>query len=283
MIKDQEIVEYTFDEENHIHKFTGKPLLGTTTVCGVIAKPLTWWASGLACEKFGWLPSKKKIGGKYVVVNTEEERQQHAVEYLNRIRELPLEEYMKLLDEAYKAHSVKLNDSADSGTDLHAILEKYVKSCIYNNNKKPLAIWDSGIEEKVLKDKIEKFVNWAYENIEEFVWSELHCYSHSLWLGGISDVGIKLKNGKVGILDFKSAKESYETHFIQCGGYDLQISENGGFTSNGYKILNEGIKFDFYAIVPFGADEFTVDFRYNVDELKEAFKSALVIYKLLNK
>jgi hypothetical protein len=42
------------DRENHVHLLNDKPLIGTSTVVGVIAKPLTWWASGLAVEEMGW-------------------------------------------------------------------------------------------------------------------------------------------------------------------------------------------------------------------------------------
>ena len=96
-------------------------------------------------------------------------------------------------------------------------------------------------------------------------------------------MGVLLKNGKVGILDFKSSKESYDNQFIQNAGYDLQITENGGYTKEGNKIFQLDTPISFYGIVPFGAKEFTVDFRYNVEELREGFKSALVLYKLLNK
>ena len=38
---------YRFHNENdkHLHTLNGKPLLGTSTVVGVLAKPLTWRVS----------------------------------------------------------------------------------------------------------------------------------------------------------------------------------------------------------------------------------------------
>lgn len=265
--------EYKYIDENgeHLHTYIGKPLLGTSTVVNVLAKTLTYWAAGLAVEKFGWVNAKKKIKGKYVTINTEEKRLQRASEYQEAICKMPTDLYLKLLDDAYKAHAVKLKDSAVSGTDLHAELENFVKSKM--GYPKP----------ETYDPRIIPFVTWWEENVEEPLWSEMNCYSNKLWVGGISDCGVRLKDGKIGVIDFKSAKESYDSHFIQCAGYDLEISENGGFNAAGYKTFELPKPIDFYCVIPFGADEFTMDFRYNVDELKDAFRSCVTLYKVINK
>lgn len=261
--------EYAFNAKEHIHTYLGKPLMGTSTVVGVIAKPLTWWASGLACEKLGWINGKKRIDGKYTTIPLD--KRIIAVEpTLAKIKEMGAEEYISLLDEAYKAHSVKLDKSADAGTDLHAELERYVKNTMENR----MATYD---------EKIQPFIDWALANVKKFIYSEMYCYSNTLWVGGISDCAVELNDGKVGIIDFKSSKESYESQFIQIAGYDLQISENGGFNEQGYPIFKLEKPIDFYAVVPFGSEKFTVDMRYNVGELKEGFKSAVVLWKLTNK
>lgn len=261
--------DYQFSEADHCHTFKGKPLLGTSTVVGVIAKPLTWWASGLAVEKFGWINSKKRVNGKYTTID-EKTRLEAILPHLEAIKNETPEQFLKRCDEAYKAHSVKLDTSADAGTDLHAELERYVK----NTMEDRMATYD---------DKIVPFITWANENVEKFLWSEIHTFSETLWVGGISDCGVKLKNGQVGIIDFKSSKESYENQFIQCAGYDLQLTENGGYTDTGVKKLELKEPITFYGIVPFGAEKFTVDFRFNTEELREGFKSAVTLYKLTNK
>lgn len=133
--------EYAFNAKEHIHTYLGKPLMGTSTVVGVIAKPLTWWASGLACEKLGWINGKKRIDGKYTTIPLD--KRIIAVEpTLAKIKEMGAEEYISLLDEAYKAHSVKLDKSADAGTDLHAELERYVKNTMENR----MATYDEKIQ-----------------------------------------------------------------------------------------------------------------------------------------
>ena|SRR3990167_7008473 len=272
--------DYAFNEELHLHSFQGKPLCGTSTVLNVLAKPLTWWASGLAVAKLGWTNSKIKIDGNYTNIDLETRLKALQPQY-EAIKAMSSEQFLGLLDEAYKAHSTNLKSTAQAGTDLHAELERYVKNWMLCHDPKNKG--GDMLDETIYDDRIIPFITWADENIEKFLWSELYCFSETLWLGGISDVGVLLKNGKVGILDFKSSKESYDNQFIQNAGYDLQITENGGYTKEGNKIFQLDTPISFYGIVPFGAKEFTVDFRYNVEELREGFKSALVLYKLLNK
>lgn len=272
--KELEAIEpkgYKFDEAKHYHSLDDKALLGCSTVVGVISKPLTWWASGLAVAKLGWTNSKLKVDGKYQAIPLTK-RIEHLKPFWEKIQKLDIKGYLDLLDQAYKAHSEKLDKAAEEGTDLHAELERYVK-------------WHMGGSKGnlVFDQKIVPFIRWTEENVDKFLWSEVHCFSNKLWVGGISDVGILLKNGKAGILDFKSSKESYDSQFIQCAGYDLLISENGGYDGNGKKMFDLKNPIEFYAIVPFGAPKFMVDFRYNVEELREGFKSAVVLYKLLNK
>lgn len=258
--------EYNFNAKDHIHTYLGKPLMGTSTVVGVLAKPLTWWASGLACEKFGWTNKGNAKKGW----TPKEDRLKKVEAFLSTINLYTPETWLELTDEAYKAHSVKLDKSADAGTDLHAELERYVKNTMENR----MATYD---------EKIQPFTDWALANVKKFLYSEMYCYSNTLWVGGISDCAVELNDGKIGIIDFKSSKESYESQFIQIAGYDLQISENGGFNEKGYPMFKLEKPIDFYAVVPFGSEKFTVDMRYNVDELKEGFKSAVVLWKLTNK
>ena len=174
--------DYLFDEAEHHHSFQGKPLLGTSTVVGVLSKPLTYWVSGLAVAKLGWINSKIKVNGKYTTIALETRLKALQPQY-EAIKAMSSEQFLALLDEAYKAHATKLKDSAETGTDLHAELERYVK----NTMEDRMATYP---------DQIMPFITWCNENVEKFLWSELHCFSDKLWVGGISDCGVLLKNGK---------------------------------------------------------------------------------------
>lgn len=253
--------EYRFDSKNHIHFFREKPLCGTSSVLSVVAKPLTWWASGLACMKFGWLDPKK---------NDPQTVQNALEEGFSRVQALSIEDYSKLLGEAYKAHQTSLKDSANKGTDLHAELERFVKNTMENR----MATYD---------EKIMPFIKWANENVKRFLWSEMYCFSEKHWLGGITDCAVELNDGRYGIIDFKSSKDAYDSQFWQIAGYDIQVSENGGYTENGEQVFKLDKPIEFYAIVPFGAEIVEPKFHYDVEGDKEAFLSALVLYKKLNK
>ena len=247
---------YDNEEKKHYHEFDGKPLLGASTITKVFPKVLTYWASGLACEKFGWSNPKKVFG---------EERIKRAKKKQDEIKNMSVEDYLKLGDEAYKAHAQVLKDSAESGTDLHTILETFVKTG------------------EVKDDNILPFVTWYKENVKRNLWSEAHCFSKELWSGGISDLGVELNTGDYVIIDFKSAKDVYYSQFVQCAIYGIMIEENGLYDADGKKIgeLDKPIKG--VAIVPFGAKVVEPKFNWDMEELKQSAKLATNLYKILNK
>lgn len=263
---------YRFDKDNHIHTLDGKPLIGTSSMASVLSKPLTWWASGLAVEKFGWINKGNQKSGW----TPKEKRLLNAKSKRDEISTLTDEEYLNLLDEAYAAHSKKLDSSAKDGTDLHEIMEKYIRKCIDENNGIP-------IKGKSKHGKLNIFIDWAVKNVKRFLWSEVYCYSEELWLGGISDVGYEDMDGKYAILDFKSSKEAYLSQFWQATGYAIQIEENGGMTEDGDVVFKLNKPIDYVAILPFGMDNPEVQFNFDMEGNKEAVKAMLTLYKKLNK
>jgi len=259
---------YHFDEKIHVHYLDDKPLCGTSTVESVLAKPLSWWASGKAMELLGWVNRNLEPN--------EALRLESSTKVLEEIKKMGPKTYLALLDKAYKNHSVTLKDSATAGTDLHALLEKWVKSKMQNQIQ--------GTPVCDPEEQIMPFVDWCNKFVKRFLWSELHTYSESLWIGGITDCGVEMIDGKVGIIDFKSAKEVYFDHFVQCGGYALQLEENGGFDANGFKVFQLEHNIDFMAIVPFGAKNIVPTLNKNgegttVEDFKNSFKACLTIYK----
>lgn len=253
-------MRYTFDNKNHVHTLDGKALTGTSSIGNVLAKPLTWWASGLAVGKLGWLNPK---------TNTPEAVKTALQEGFDKVKALSLESYGKLLGEAYKAHSVKLKDSAKTGTDLHAELEDYVKAAM-------------GLKEKRQYDpKILPFVLWADENVKKFIASEAHCYDEDLFVGGITDCVAEMNDGKFAVIDFKSSKEAYTTQFIQAGGYAVQIEKNGLFSEDGEHSKKLDKPIEVLIVVPFGAKEVVPEIKYNSEDYKTGFKHAVALYRLL--
>lgn len=262
---------YKFVDENkkHLHTLRGEPLLGTSTVTGVMSKPLTWWAAGLAVGKLGWTNGKIKVAGRYQTV-PDAKRLPIAEAVLQKLQGLPTKDYLKLLDEAYKAHSEKLKDSAEVGIDRHELLEKVVKLWLLNGGiPTPMPHGDP---------LVLKFIEWSLEHIERFILSEAHCYSERLWLGGIVDCVAKLKTGDLAVIDFKSSKEAYDNQWVQVSLYDIQLEENGAFDASGVQIVPP-LKATRYLIVPFGAPEFVVEERTDIGGIRKAAEACVTLYK----
>lgn len=257
--------KYTDEGSAHLHTYDGKPLIGTSSAASVLAKPLTWWAAGLAVEKFGWI-NKKDGNGKF---RTSAERLDSAKVVLDKIRDMEVVPYLQLLDEAYSAHSKKLDSSAIAGTDLHAEVERFVKDRMAGS----VGIYDP---------KIKPFIEWADKKVKRFIYSEKHCYSIRLWVGGISDIGYEDYEGNYGIIDIKSSKEAYLSQFWQCVGYAIQIEENGLFDKDGNLILKLDKPINHVVVFPFGMKVPEAQYYYDMVGGKEAFEAEILLYKKLN-
>lgn len=259
---------YKFDPKLHVHTYNGVALTGTSSIGDVLAKPLTWWASGMAVGRLGWIHPDIKKNGRTVSKVPLEQRTKAVASVLEQIKASTPEEYVKLLDEAYKAHSVKLKDTAKAGTDLHAELERFVKNQM------------NGVED-IYNEQINPFVDWAGENVKNFLWSEAHCFDEELFVGGITDCGAEMKDGQYAIIDFKSSKEAYPTQFTQCAGYAIQVEKNGLWDSEGKHNKKIDGVIGLLIVVPFGAEVVEPVARVDVQNCKDAFRSMVSLYRFL--
>ncbi len=219
-------VRYAFDAVNHVHTLDGKPLMGTSTVVDALAKHLEYWSaeeSAVECLEAGTDPcttiraelaDARKLQGK---------DKQKAV--------WAIEKKYPLFKIARRAHAKAKDKAADDGTSTHKALELYVCSCIVENGGEPYKLFQD-----TQHPAVEVFSDWAWNNVTKFLWSEKHCYSEDLWVGGISDCGCVLSNGNTAIIDFKR-KGCYYSQHIQVGGYAYQVQENGLFDSEGNQFM----------------------------------------------
>lgn len=258
-------MKYHFQNENgeHYHWLDDKRLTGTSSVIDVLNKPLTWWAAGKALEALGWTNPNPK-NAAYV-------SREEGIKIAGKARAkmfITNEQYYDWLQECYRAHDTRKKEAAVKGTDLHAELERFVK---YKMGKLPLQLHDS---------KINPFIAWCDANVKSFLWSEAHCFDEELFVGGISDCGVELNDGRYAVIDFKSAKEAYKTHAIQAAGYALQIERNGLWDEHG--TINKKLEkpIDAIIIVPFGGKVEPV-FFWNITDYKNAFKAAVTLYRLM--
>jgi hypothetical protein len=269
---------YRFDAENHVHLLDGRPLVGTSRVGNVLAKPLAWYGSGKAVEVFG-CPNPKVLTKIKNRKATAEEKQAHedAMKLaLSVVKNMTVEEYSVMVDTAYRAHDTYMRQRAKGGTETHAECEAFIKS---EMDKTDATI----IPATAYDEKIRLFIEWSRENVKRWLWSEGHCYSEKYWIGGICDAGYEKLDGTLGILDFKSTKEAYVPQFWQCAGYDIQIKENGVLDKDGNLILDPSSVWAFseYCIFAFGGDTPKPYFFSDPKGAKEAFLATLLIYNKL--
>lgn len=244
-------MKYQFNNEEHLHTLDGHALTGTSSIGNVLAKPaLIQWAANMACEyvKNAEIFSLANEKGKFVVSQ---------------------EELLKVLAEAKYAHKKKKEKAAEEGTDLHAELEKYVKAQLHD---------DDGL---TFDPKIQPFIDWANENVKRFIASEAHCYDEDLFVGGITDCVAELMDGRYAVIDFKSSREAYITHFIQASGYAIQIEKNGLFSEDGEHSKKLDKPIEVLIVIPFGAKNIVPDVRYNVQDYKNGFRAAVTLYRVM--
>lgn len=240
--------KFEFDEKEHIYTLNGKPLLGTTTVLGIIAKPaLIPWAAGEVV--------------KYIQENCEKDEDFVEGETLYTVSEDDLKK-------AKSAHRKKKEKAADWGTLVHKAIEIWIATGIIPEKV------DLSEKSYELKEEhfvaITHFVNWAAENSVRFIFSEKRVYSTEWWLGGTIDFICEI-NGKKFIGDIKTSSNIYEEYFLQTAAYAKMALEMGIVAEiDGMIILN--CKKD---------GEFKKDERYNIHANIKAFEAALTLYKRL--
>ena len=255
-------MNYKFDTTEHLHLLDGKPLTGTSSVGNVLAKNLTWWAAELSAIE---------------CLETGEKIETIREEYLSACNSGDKKKGIDALQKKYPifkkarfAHFDKKNKTAEEGTDLHEELERFVKNTM--QNRLPTPMYD---------DKIMPFIKWAKDNVKQFMASEAHCFDEELWVGGITDCVAELLDGKLAVIDFKSAKEAYVSHFIQASGYAIQIDRNGLFSEDGEHSKKLDKNIEVLIVVPFGAKEVKPEIKYNIEDYKTGFRHAVGLYRLL--
>lgn len=268
------MTNYSFDKAEHVHKYGDELLTGTTTALSILQPTLTYWASGLACSHMGWFnenPSSKGYVKPEIGMQNLERR-------FNEIKQLTPQQYKKELDIAYKAHSAKLKDAGKKGTSTHSLVEDYINAVM---KREPYVI-PKGLSD-MQNRQLTEFIEWASQNVKKFLFSEVCTYSIIHKVGGICDFGYVDMYDRTMLGDIKTGSDIYDNYFIQMGAYDLQLSENGGFTHSGSKIISE-LKIEGYTVVNLPKEgSIKVGHRYDRELQQKAFLSALFLFRHLKK
>lgn len=232
-------MNFTFDEKKHVYMLDEKPLMGVTSVLGIIAKPaLIQWAAN---EAVNYLKCKLDEEGAF----------------------FPDVDWKQALEEARKAHCRKKDKAASAGTDVHGQVEEYVKRCIEAHDGYPVLIAPEGSE------ALRNFIAWAQENKIRFIVSEKRMYSEDWWVAGTCDFVFE-QDGKKFLGDLKTQAKMWDrTPFIQMGAYTKMYQETTGETIDGTCVV----------LLPRENPKLETFYCYDHESDIKTFEAALRLYK----
>lgn len=255
MTKNNSEVGFRYEDKGHSYYMDGKKMSGVTTILNsVLAKPaLIGWAAKMTAE---WIRENiKLVAGKKQIAG-QKRTQMHESHY---------EVYESDLEEAVKAHSKKKEAGGKTGTDLHAMVEAYIKLMLLDKG---------GVAHgfDAADPMVQKFIDWAVENNVKFLASEQSVYHRDLWYAGTFDFSFE-KDGKRYIGDLKTHKKLWDrTPFFQTAAYMMASEAMGEKPYDGSCIVNINKE----------TNELTDHWTYDHENDKKAFEAALVLYRQLS-
>lgn len=250
----------------HLHILDGKPLIGASTAVGVVggADGLMQWYADLAAVA-GLAKPQQDIKEAYETANAISDKNERSK------AKAALDKTYPDYADARRAAIQSRDSSAKKGTLRHGTLEDYIRHCLTNNK---------GVPMKAEHEGIQMFIDWSLENVSKFYFTEANCYHEPLWVGGIADIGLQMKDGKNLIGDHKSSREAFPKQFLQAALYDVLLAHSGILDSQGNK-LGEWVPADGIVIFPFRSEPFTPEFRWNINDWRKGASEAVNLYKLI--
>lgn len=254
------------DRTAHLHILDGKPLIGASTAVGVVggADGLMQWYADLAAIA-GMAKPQQDIKEAYDIANSIQDKNERSKAKKELDKAFP--DYA----EARRAATTSRDESAKKGTLRHGVLEDYIRHCISNNEGKPM---------KAIHEGIQMFVDWSLENVAKFYFTEANCYHEPMWVGGIADIGLQMKDGKNLIGDHKSSREAFPKQFLQAALYDVLLAHSGILDSQGNK-LGDWVPADGIVIFPFRSEPFTPEYKWDMAKWRKGAEDAVNLYKLI--
>lgn len=235
--------KFEFRESDHAYLYEGKRMTGITSIIGVLAKPaLIGWAARMSVEHIQTNLSYKRmklLRKGYVIVKE------------------------KILLEALNAHTRKKEIAGEHGTDAHALVEEWIKWDIEN----PAGILTEETGKKF--EPIMKFMEWATENVDHFLFAERRMFNLGHFIAGTADFAYIGKDGKKYMGDFKTSSGIYGIdYFLQVAAYRFLAEGEGDTSYDGTAIVRLGKKGDF-----------EVQYRFDYQTDLEAFMACLTLYR----
>ena len=184
---------------------------------------------------------------------------EHIAKWVGKRTDFELEDLFQVFEEAKTAYAQKRDKAGDIGTTVHNAVEMWIKG-----------EYIPEMDEQATK-MFENFKDWATKNKVKFLESEKKMYSREFWFAGTADFVCEI-DGKKLIGDLKTSSGIYLEAFYQCAGYRIMLEEMGETGFEGSVVVN---------IKKTGVfnEEKDVRFRYDYEGDKNAFLSALTLYR----
>ena len=276
-LTDMNRYKYIDEKRSHLHTLDGKPLIGTSTVAKESVNKgdglMQWYADLATLDALGKAIDPEEYKGLLIGYEMAQSIQDWKAKS-NAMKNL--DKQYPFFSEARRAAIRKRDGSASAGTLRHGVLEEYIRDCIKQGGH-PQA--QESVDDGLYEPAVREFIIWAHANVAKFVFTEANCFSEKLWLGGISDIGMILKDGRRVLGDHKSSKNAFFDQFIQCALYDIELAENGILDADGNK-KSEWELADGYVVFPFRSSPFTPEFKWNVGEYRSVAEGVVRTYKL---
>ena len=201
-------MKFQFLEKSHRYKLDGKPLLGTTTILGMVGKPaLIQWSSNLAaayaldCDR---VPGIESEWDKIMDIPDAREK---------AIARGAFDKKYPQFKEARMRYAFKRDKAAKSGTDVHAEIERYIRLKMKYSEE---CVEDYTEEHE--NAQVQHFIDWSTKNKTRFISSELVVFDGDMKVGGTVDI-LSVTDGVFYFDDIKTSSGIYDNiPFAQVNG-----------------------------------------------------------------
>jgi len=185
-----------------------------------------------------------------------------------------------LLAEAKVAHTRRKESAGQKGTDVHALVEKYINYCIEHFNGDPSLLLESDYDEHdFIWRPIEPFIDWAQFEVAYFLAAEQRLYDEENAVAGTADFFYVSNQGELTTGDLKTFPKMWSPDaFIQTGCYARMWRLLTGDQPTKSVVVKMCDPED-ERIKKYGNKPFAVYPRYAVKEDEEMFLKRLDIYR----
>ncbi len=262
---------FFFDDvdDAHTYYFDRTRMTGVTTALGVLDKPgLKQWSANLAAA-YAYVAAHNMDPLRLAELTADIQRVaiKHGKINGDAARELDI------LYPEFKAARLKHNEKKETagkhGTDIHAIVERYVNQCIEQSEGRPFTTLAAPDEDHEWK-AIEQLMDWATTHVERFLYAERPMYDPELFIAGTADFGYVGTDGLRYIGDFKTSGGIYGVdYYLQVSAYRHLAGCMGDEPYDGA------------TIVRIGKDDgsFEAHSVYEYETLRDVFLGCVRIYR----